>query len=126
MLEDIMDDMENANGIEAMELGGNPNNRNNGNTPIPLARMDSEAGMSNEANSQLHISLGKYSKRRRSNVAVIVVRIIFISSFLFYCLLLNHSFPTNPNRITNCFKLFLSIYNFTIYICSMRSLFLIF
>ena len=64
MLEDIMDDMENANGIEAMELGGNPNNRNNGNTPIPLARMDSEAGMSNEANSQLHISLGKYSKRR--------------------------------------------------------------
>ena len=101
-----MDDMENANGIEAMELGGNPNNRNNGNTPIPLARMDSEAGMSNEANSQLHISLGKYSKRRRSNVAVIVVRIIFISSFLFYCLLLNHSFPTNPNSVTNCLKLF--------------------
>ena len=49
---------------------------------------------------------GKYSKRRRSNVAVIIVRIVFISSFLFYCLLLNHSFPTNPNRITNCFKLF--------------------
>jgi hypothetical protein len=49
---------------------------------------------------------GKYSKRRRSNVAVIIVRIIFISSFLFYCLLLNHSFQTNPNKITNCFKLF--------------------
>ena len=30
---------------------------------------------------------GKYSKRRRSNVAVIIVGIIFISSFLFYCLL---------------------------------------
>ena len=30
---------------------------------------------------------GKYSKRRRSNVAVIIVRIVFISSFLFYCLL---------------------------------------
>ena len=53
--------------------------------------------------------LGKYSKRRRSNVAVIIVRIIFISSFLFYYLLLNHSFPTNPNKITNCFQLILSI-----------------
>ena len=36
-------------------------------------------------------------------VAVIIVRIVFIDSFLFYCLLYNHSFPTNPNRITNCF-----------------------
>ena len=45
---------------------------------------------------------------------------IFMSSFLFYCLLLNHSFPTNSNKITNCFKLILSIYNFTNYICSMR------
>ena len=56
-------------------------------------------------------SLGK---RRRSNVAVIVVEVIFISSFLFYCLLLNHSFPTNPNSITNCFKLFslLQLYNY--------------
>ena len=44
-------------------------------------------------------NFGKYSKRRRSNVAVIIVRIVFISSLLFYCLLLNHSFPTNPNRI---------------------------
>jgi len=52
---------------------------------------------------------GKYSKRRRSNVAVIIVRIIFISLFLFYRLLLNHGFPTNPNSVTNCFKLFLSI-----------------
>ena len=49
---------------------------------------------------------GKYSQRRRSNVAVIIVRIDFISSFLFCCLLSNHSFPTNPNRITNCFQLF--------------------
>ena len=65
--------------------------------------------------------LGKYSKRRRSNEAVIHVRIVFIGSFLFYCLLLNHSFPTNPNSITNCFQLILSIYNFTNYICSMRS-----
>ena len=32
-------------------------------------------------------------------VAIIHVRIVFISSFLFYCLLLNHSFHTNPNRI---------------------------
>ena len=46
---------------------------------------------------------GKYSKRRRSNVAVIIVRIVFISSFLFDCLLLNHSFQTNPNKMTNCF-----------------------
>ena len=53
-------------------------------------------------------------KRRRSNVAVIIVRIVFISSFLFYCLFSNHSFPTNPNSITNCFKLILSIatYNY--------------
>merc|ERR1711865_508791 len=33
----------------------------------------------------------------------------FITAFLFYCLLYNHSFPTNPNSVTNCFKLFLSI-----------------
>ena len=66
---------------------------------------------------------GKYSKRRRSNVAVIHVRIVFIGAFLFYCLLLNHNFPTNPNKITNCFKLILLYYNFTTYICSMRSLF---
>ena len=50
------------------------------------------------------IDEGKYSKRRRSNVAVIIVRVIFISLFLFYCLLLNHSFSTNPNKITNCFE----------------------
>ena len=49
---------------------------------------------------------GKYSKRRRSNVAVIIEKLIFISSFFFYCLLLNHSFQTNPNKITNCLKLF--------------------
>ena len=30
---------------------------------------------------------GEYSKRRRSNVAVIIVEVIFIRSFLFYCLL---------------------------------------
>ena len=30
---------------------------------------------------------GKYSKRRRSNVAVIIVGVILIGSFLFYCLL---------------------------------------
>ena len=30
---------------------------------------------------------GKYSKRRRSNIAVIIVRILFISSFVFKCLL---------------------------------------
>ena len=41
-------------------------------------------------------------------------RIVFISTFLFYCLLFNHSFPTNPNRITNCYKLilfYLQLYN---------------
>ena len=37
-----------------------------------------------------------------------------MSSFLFNCLLLNYSFPTNPNKITNCFKLFslLQLYNY--------------
>ena len=44
--------------------------------------------------------------RRRSNVAVIIVRVIFISSFLFYCLFYNYSFQTKPNSVTNCFKLF--------------------
>ena len=68
---------------------------------------------------------GKYSKRRRSNVAVIIVRIVFTSSILFYCLLLNHSFQTNPNRTTNCFKLlllYLQLYNYI----APASLFLIF
>ena len=51
------------------------------------------------------LSAGKYSKRRRSNVAVMIVRVIFISSFLLYCLLLKHIFQTHPNMITNCFKL---------------------
>ena len=44
-----------------------------------------------------------------ANVAVIIVRLIFISAFLFYCLLSNHIFQTSPNSVTNCFKLFLSI-----------------
>ena len=48
-------------------------------------------------NLDWHNNPGKYFKRRRSNVAVIIVEVIFISSFLFYCLLLNHSFQTNPN-----------------------------
>jgi hypothetical protein len=70
--------------------------------------------------NQLHMV--SIQKRRRSNVAVIIVRIVFISAFIFYCLLCNHSFPTNPNSVTNCFQLYsLSIYNFTNYICSMRS-----
>ena len=60
---------------------------------------------------------GKYSKRRRSNVAVIIDGIVFISSFLFYCLLFNHSFQTNPNKITNCLKLFSLYYNLQLH-CS--------
>jgi len=32
------------------------------------------------------IFAGTYSKRRRSNVAVIIVKVNFISSFRFYCL----------------------------------------
>ena len=59
-----------------------------------------------EINLNNWILQGKYSKRRRSNVAVIIVRIVFISLFFFYYLFLNRSFQTNPNRITNCFKLF--------------------
>ena len=57
-------------------------------------------------------------KARRSNVAVIIVKVIFISPFLFYCLLSKHSLPTNPNKMTNCFKLILLYYNFTNYIYS--------
>ena len=33
-----------------------------------------------------------------SILVVIIVKVIFISSFLFYCLLFNHSFPTNPKQ----------------------------
>ena len=48
-----------------------------------------------------------------ANVAVIIVRIVFIGSFFFDCLFSNHSFRTNPNKITNCFQLFslLQLYN---------------
>ena len=35
------------------------------------------------------------------------------NSFLFYCLLCSHSFQTNPNFNTNCFKLFSFYYNYT-------------
>ena len=49
-------------------------------------------------------------------VAVIIVRIFFfITAFLFYCLLYHHSFPTNPNSVTNCIKLILfllQLYNY--------------
>ena len=49
-------------------------------------------------------SIGKYSKRRRSNIAVISVRIVFMSWFLFQCVLCNHTFSTNPNNVyTNIF-----------------------
>ena len=34
-------------------------------------------------------------------LSVIIVKVTFTSPFLFYCLLFNHSFPTNPNSITN-------------------------
>jgi len=99
-------------------------------TPLPVSRGKGSRGSSAGGSLDLVLSLappgrqdapdlldlsdydddeGKYSKRRRSNVAVIIVRIVFISSFLFYFLLLNHSFQTNPNKITNCFQLFLSI-----------------
>ena len=39
-------------------------------------------------------------------LVVIIVKIIFICSFLFQCLLYNHSFKTNLNNITNLSKLF--------------------
>ena len=61
-----------------------------------------------------------------ANVAVTIVRIVFISSFFFYCLFLNHSFPTNPNRITNCFKLILSITTLQTTFAQCVRLFLIF
>ena len=85
---------------------------------MPVMELKGEDGLQSTVTSSMtrEVRSGKYSKRRRSNVAVIHVRIIFIVAFLFYCLLLNHSFQTNPNSITNCFKtfLFLSIatYNY--------------
>ena len=66
-----------------------------------LGALDDEGALTELGSNMAMFPLGKYSKRRRSNVAVIIVKVIFISSFLFYCLLLNHSFETNPNSITN-------------------------
>ena len=39
-------------------------------------------------------------------LVVIIVKIIFFRSFLFYCVLYNHSFKKNLNSITNLSKLF--------------------
>merc|ERR1712166_1738258 len=74
---------------------------------MPVMELKGEDGLQSTVTSSMtrEVRSGKYSKRRRSNVAVIHVRVVFIGSFLFYCLLLNHSFQTNPNSITNCFKL---------------------
>ena len=41
-----------------------------------------------------------------SILVVIIARIVFIHSFLFYWLLCSHSFKTNPNTVTNISKLF--------------------
>ena len=40
-----------------------------------------------------------------SIIVVIIVKMIFIRSFLLCCLLYNHSFKTNPNSTTNLSKL---------------------
>ena len=37
---------------------------------------------------------------------VIIVKIISLRSFLFECVLYNHSFKTNPNSVTNLSKLY--------------------
>ena len=50
---------------------------------------------------------------------VIIVKMIFLRAFFFYCLLCNHSFRTNPKSVTNLSKLFyLSLLN-----CSLRRFF---
>jgi hypothetical protein len=41
-----------------------------------------------------------------NNSFVIIVRIVFICLFLFYCFLCNHSFQIDPNSVTNLFKLY--------------------
>ena len=38
-------------------------------------------------------------------LVVIIVKIIFLRSFFFYCLLVNYTFQTNPNTVTNLSKL---------------------
>ena len=48
----------------------------------------------------------KCSKMCHYILVVIIVKIIFQSSFLFYCVLYNHSFKTNSNSVTNLSKLF--------------------
>ena len=51
-----------------------------------------------------------------TKIVVIIVLLDSFSAFFFYCVLLNHTFQTNPNTVTKLSKLFN-------YICSMRSLF---
>ena len=38
-------------------------------------------------------------------LVVIIVKMIFLRSFFFYCLLVNYTFQTNPNTVTNLSKL---------------------
>ena len=49
-----------------------------------------------------NINEGKYQSSV-TMVVIIVKNRFFIRAFLFDCLLLNHSFPTNPNSSTNFF-----------------------
>ena len=77
-----------------------------------------------QQHSQSAFTTGKYSKRRCSAKCslVIIVRIVFISLFLFYCLLLNHSFQINTQAVLlTAFNFFSSIATLQNYICSMRS-----
>ena len=78
------------------------------NVPIVASRVD-VAFLRIKCDGKKKVSRSSIHSDAVSNVAVIIVRIVFISLFLFYCLLLNHSFQTNPNKITNCFKLILSL-----------------
>ena len=83
----------------ALQLCGQ--NRNNG-LQIYRAQLSDIETRCNDISGEIEASSNdetrKYSKRRRSNVAVIIVRIVFISSFLFYCLLLKHNFSNKPKQ----------------------------
>ena len=67
---------------------------------------------------------GKYSKRRWSNVAAIIVRIVFIRSFLFQCLLLI-AFKQTQTRLLTALN-FSSLLQLTITFAQCVRLFLIF
>ena len=90
-LQHIQDNVSSWGGSEVPSWNDNEEDEDQTATPWLDEKQNNQKNVKNDTFS----SSGKCSKRRRSNVAVIHVTIVFIGSYLFYCLLLNHSFQIN-------------------------------